>query len=109
MKSTRLRGTAETYTTVLNRFIRFRRHEEVSLEELDSNLLTAYETHRKASGCCPNTISFYIRNLRAIYNRAVDCEPIPEHFPIKHIYTGVDKAASRSFHLFEARLQANKK
>lgn len=91
--------TAETYTTVLNRFIRFRKHEEVSLEELDSNLMTAYETHLKASGCCPNTTSFYMRNLRAMYNRAVDCELIPQHFPFKHVYTGVDKTVKRALPL----------
>lgn len=91
--------TAETYTTVLNRFIRFRRHEEVSLEEMDSHLMTAYETHLQASGCCPNTTSFYMRNLRAIYNRAVDCELIPQHFPFRHVYTGVDKTVKRALPL----------
>ena len=88
--------TAETYTTVLRRFAGFRMEEEILLEEMDSSLMVAFETHLKIAGCCPNTTSFYMRNLRAIYNRAVDLELTSQHFPFKHVYTGVDKTVKRA-------------
>ena len=43
-----------------------------------------------------NTISFYMRNLRAIYNRAVERELTVQRYPFKHVYTGVDKTVKRA-------------
>ena len=34
-----------------------------------------------------NTVSFYMRILRATYNRAVDKGVIRQRFPFKHVYT----------------------
>lgn len=63
---------AEHYTAALNSFIRFRGDVEVTFEEFDSNLLQGYECFLKKDGLIPNSISYYMRNLRAIYNKAVD-------------------------------------
>ena len=64
--------TSERYTTVLNSFGRFRRDVEVPWDEVDSDLMIEYETYLKSRGVCPNTSSYYMRGLRAIYNRAVE-------------------------------------
>ncbi len=61
--------------------------------------MQAYEVYLKASGVSPNSSSFYMRNLRAIYNRAVDSEITRQRFPFKHVYTGVDKTAKRAIPL----------
>ena len=67
--------TAETYKTALNSFIRFRCvKDDVPLKDLDSSLIMEYESYLKSRGICPNSSSFYMRNLRAMYNRAVDKE-----------------------------------
>ena len=63
------RRTAETYTTVLNSFLRFRGERDLLFGEVDSNLMVEYETFLKGCDVCPNSSSFYMRNLRAIYNR----------------------------------------
>lgn len=42
------------------------------LDMVDSDLVLAYETYLKANGVSPNSSSFYMRNLRAVYNRAVE-------------------------------------
>ena len=88
--------TADTYTTVLNSFKRFRNKLDVLLEDVVSNLMIEYESWLKENGICKNTISFYMRNLRAIYNQAVEKELVTQRFPFKHVYTGIDKKVKRA-------------
>ena len=89
--------TAETYTTSLNSFIRFRSiHGDVPLDEMDANLMMEYESYLKSNGICPNSSSFYMRNLRAMYNRAVEQELTMQRNPFKHVYTGIDKTVKRA-------------
>ncbi len=89
--------TAESYTSAVNSFERFRGMSgDVSLEEMESELMVGYETYLKASGVCPNSSSFYMRNLRAIYNRAVEKELTPPRNPFRHVYTGIDKTVKRA-------------
>jgi len=42
------------------------------------------------------TISFYMRNLRAVYNRAVEKGLTLQNNPFRHVYTGVDKTVKRA-------------
>ena len=93
------RRTAETYTTALSSFMRFRGECDLLFEEVDSNLMVEYETYLKSVGICPNSSSFYMRNLRAIYNRAVERELTAQHNPVRHVYTGVDKTVKRAVSL----------
>lgn len=89
-------STADTYTTSVNSFARFREERDIPLDDVDSDLMTAYETYLKSIGICPNSISFYMRNLRAIYNRAVDKGLTGQRYPFKHVYTGIDKTVKRA-------------
>lgn len=88
--------TAERYATVINSFRRFLGESDVLLEEVDSNLMVRYETFLKARGICPNSSSYYMRGLRAIYNRAVEKELTAQRNPFKHVYTGIDKTVKRA-------------
>lgn len=91
--------TAERYTTVINSFRRFRGENDIPLGEVDSNLMVRYENFLKASGVCPNTTSYYMRGLRAIYNRAVEKGLTMQRYPFKHVYTGIDKTVKRAVSL----------
>ena len=91
--------TAERYTTVINSFRRFRSENDIPLEEVDSDLIVRYENFLKATGVCPNTTSYYMRGLRAIYNRAVEKELTMQRSPFKHVYTGIDKTVKRAVSL----------
>ncbi len=88
--------TAETYATTLNSFTRFRQEKDIPLEAVDSNLMVKYEIYLKETGVCPNTSSYYMRSLRAMYNRAVEKELTPQRNPFKHVYTGIDKTVKRA-------------
>ncbi len=88
--------TAERYTTVVNSFRRFRNGNDIPVEELDSDLMVRYENYLKTTGVCPNTTSYYMRGLRAIYNRAVEKELTIQRSPFRHVYTGIDKTVKRA-------------
>ena len=88
--------TSETYAATLCSFRRFRKNHDIALDDLDSDMIMAYEVYLKNNGISPNTSSFYMRNLRAIYNRAVEKDLTPQRFPFKHVYTGVDKTIKRA-------------
>lgn len=91
--------TAENYTTALNSFKRFRNGNDILLNEIDSDLMTEYEASLKAHGVAMNTVSFYNRILRAVYNRAVEKEITVQRYPFKHVYTGIDKTVKRAVSL----------
>ena len=88
--------TSETYATTLNSFRKFRENTDVPLEKVDSDLMLSYEAWLKTNGVSPNSSSFYMRNLRAVYNRAVDKDLTQQRFPFKHVYTGVEKTVKRA-------------
>lgn len=91
--------TSETYTSTLNSFTRFRLNKDIMLSEIDSDLIQEYEAYLGVEQVCPNTISFYMRILRAVYNRAVDKNIIKQSNPFKHVYTGIDKTIKRAISL----------
>lgn len=91
--------TSETYTSALNSFRKFRNNEDIALDDIDSDVMIAYEAYLKACGVSPNSSSFYIRNLRAVYNRAVEKGLTSQRFPFKHVYTGIEKTTKRAVSL----------
>lgn len=88
--------TAETYTSTLHSFMRFRNGDDIMLEEISSDLMMEYEAFLKFHGVTMNTISFYNRILRAVYNRAVEKGLTAQCYPFKHVYTGIDKTVKRA-------------
>lgn len=100
--------TSETYASAMNSFRRFLQSRtpdgnsgkitetDISLDEMDSDTIAAYELYLKNSGVSPNSSSFYMRNLRAVYNRAVEENLTAQRFPFKRAYTGVEKTAKRA-------------
>ena len=106
--------TAGTYQCALNSFERYLNNRgDVPLDEMDSNQMIAYESWLKGNGICPNSCSYYMRNLRAIYNRAVNEGLVVQRNPFKHVYTGIDKTKKRAVSLSVIRrirdLDLNKK
>ena len=88
--------TSETYTATLKSFMVFREEQDVPLDGITSDLMLLYEAYLKARGVRMNTISFYMRILRAVYNRAVEKGLAEQQNPFRHVYTGVDKTVKRA-------------
>lgn len=91
--------TAETYRTTLNSFMRFRKGNDLLLVDISSDLMMDYQTYLKCENITLNTISFYMRILRAVYNRAVENMLIEQNFPFKKVYTGVEKTSKRALRI----------
>lgn len=91
--------TAETYSAALASFKRFRNNEDIMLHTIDTNIMEEYQAYLTLKGLTPNTISFYMRILRATYNRAVECNLVEQAFPFRRVYTGVAKTAKRALPL----------
>ena len=88
--------TCETYRTTLNSFMRFRNGSEVLVRDLTPELLQTYEAYLKANNVTMNTVSFYMRILRAAYNRAVEQGVVQQNHPFARVYTGVGQTEKRS-------------
>lgn len=91
--------TSETYYATLRSFMQFRESKDILLDEIDSDLMQMYEAWLHGKGITKNSSSFYIRILRAVYNRAVEKELTNNRNPFKHVYTGVDKTVKRAIPL----------
>lgn len=91
--------TSETYSSALASFMKFRGGQDILLCEIDSDTMQLYEAWLKSNGACPNTVSFYMRILRAVYNRAVEKELTEQRHPFKHVYTGIGKTVKRAVSL----------
>lgn len=91
--------TSETYASALQSFMRFRRGRDIAIEDIDAELIERYEAYLRDIGVCANSSSFYMRILRAAYNRAVDRGLAKQRLPFKHVYTGVAKTVKRALPL----------
>lgn len=91
--------TSETYRSTLNSFKRFRNNEDIMLDCITSGTMEDYEAWNKSRGVIPNSTSFYMRILRAVYNRAVENDIIENRKPFRRVYTGIDKTIKRALPL----------
>lgn len=88
--------TAENYTAALNSFMQFRESEDLLFDEITTDLMMRYEAYLIDRGVVKNTSSFYMRILRAVYNRAVDQGLSEQRNPFRHVYTGIDRTVKRA-------------
>mgnify|MGYP000420601345 CR=1 FL=1 len=76
-----------------------RENKDVLLEDVGSDLMLMYEAYLRNKGLTKNSTSFYMRILRAVYNRAVEKDLTTNRNPFKHVYTGIDKTIKRAISL----------
>lgn len=88
--------TAETYRCTLNSFMRFRDGRDLLMSGITQEVVKNYECHLRKRGLRMNTVSFYMRILRAVYNRAVTDGKVTDRHPFAHVYTGVGRTKKRA-------------
>ena len=82
-------GTAHVYHSSLNAIIVFQGNKRLSFQGITPEWLKRFETSLRARGCSWNTVSTYLRTMRAVYNRAIDRRKaayVPHLF--RSVYTG---------------------
>ena len=82
-------GTAHVYRSSMNAIIAFNGSRNLPFKKVNQEFLKSFETYLREKDCSWNTVSTYMRTLRAVYNRAVDrrmASYIPHHF--RYVYTG---------------------
>lgn len=98
-------GTASHYETLNNRINDFVKDRYVTIHDIDADFVQDFEAYLFSRGLRRNSTSFYLRILRAIYNKAVDMgkiEPFPVN-PFKHVYVGIDNTVKRAIDVEDIR------
>ncbi len=95
--------TAEAYRSAMRSFMCFRDGRDLPLKDIDSDLIRLYEAYLRSRALTRNSSSFYMRILRAVYNRAVADGVVAQRLPFRHVYTGVDKTVKRAIPLDAVR------
>lgn len=69
--------TSRAYHTVTRRLKKFLRGKDIAPEGITATLMRRFVAYLKAEGLKPNSICFYVCNLRSIYKKAVALGLIP--------------------------------
>ena len=82
-------GTAHIYKNSLSNLIAFYRTDRIPFKKITPELLKGFEFYLRQKQLSWNTVSTYLRTIRATYNRAVDRHLAP-YIPrlFKQVYTG---------------------
>jgi integrase len=92
-------GTACAYRSTLNCLLRYLgKNECLSFEDITVRWLNGFVSHLHGSGLKLNTVNFYLRIMRAVYNRAWKEEVPGAHFisPFRKIRIGSVRTAKRA-------------
>ena len=89
-------GTANNYEKTMISLESFVRNKKLTFTNFNEQLIADYNTYLISKGLMRNSISFYMRNLRAIYNKAVKQKIVKKKELFSEVYTGIDKTRKRA-------------
>jgi site-specific recombinase XerD len=96
-------GTTKTYTDALRRFREFREGEDLDFESMTADLMERYEAWLIDRGLKRNSIAYYLRTLRTLYNRAVEAGLTDDHDIFRHVHTSYGKTTKRAVSISDIR------
>lgn len=89
-------STAKNYRTAIRSLRRFLQREELMVRDFTPELMADYAQWLRQQGISMNTVSCYLRSLRAIYNKVVKLYDLEDRKPFKDLFTGHAKTVKRS-------------
>ena len=98
---------ADRYYRAFEKLRKFTQGKDITFDELTRDRMEMWETWMKQEGNCMNTISYYNRILRTLYNKAVDDEIIEDTKPFKKCYTGNEKTVKRAIPIAKVKQLAH--
>ena len=94
--------TAEIYASAMRSFQKFTGND-ITFSDLTPKLIKGYELHLSESDLTQNTIGFYMRALRAVFNKAVKQGLTEDNRLFDNVFTGIDTTVKRSIKITEIK------
>jgi len=91
-------STARNYLRTKNSIALYCNNKDLPLSAVDESFVDGYNLFLQQRGLVRNSISFYMRILRAVYNKAQRQHVIEQNRtnPFINVYTGVDRTRKRA-------------
>lgn len=89
-------GTAMNYRRAMNTLASFLGGRRLCFPEVTSRFIERYGEYLMQRGMVRNSLSFHMRILRALYNKAVRCGYAEQSYPFRDVYTGIDRTRKRA-------------
>lgn len=89
-------STASNYRTAVRSFIKFNKGEDIPLVDINSTLMDSYGEWLLQNNVSKDTLSCYMRSLRALYNKAVKKGYVQQCNPFSNVFTGISRTRKRA-------------
>lgn len=107
-KSLKKDGMAAAYKSTRSSLARFLNNSDIRLSVIDLHFIRQYEDFLYSSGVTTNTVGYYLRNLRTLYNQAmVDGFHPYKEYPFVKVQTRPAKTVKRALTRENIRSLAN--
>lgn len=89
-------GTAVNYRKALECLAGFPGSGDLRFSEITASWVDLYHDYLLRRGLAKNSVSFHMRILRAVYNKAVRREYVVQTFPFRNVFTGIGRTRKRA-------------
>lgn len=96
-------GTKNNYTNAVNRFIEFRNQKDLTFSQMTADMMEMYQAWLWNRGVGQNTVSFYLRTLRTLHNKAVEAGQATSNDIFAHVQTANVRTAKRAISVKDIR------
>lgn len=96
MRNANRLGTALNYEKTMKNFAEFLGEVNLPFSAMTEQLIADYNAFLIQRGMVRNSISFYMRIMRAVYNKAVRQKLVEQSHPFTEVYTGIDCTRKRA-------------
>ena len=96
-------GTKNNYINAANRFMEFRNQEDLTFSQMTKEMMEMYQAWLWNRGVGQNTVAFYLRTLRTLYNKAVEAGQAPPNDIFAHVQTSNVRTAKRAINVKDIR------
>ena len=96
MRNVNRLGTAQNYEKTMKNFAEFLGGVNLPFPAMTEQLIADYNAFLVQRGMVRNSISFYMRIMRAVYNKAVRQKLVEQSHPFTEVYTGIDRTRKRA-------------
>ena len=103
-------GMAAAYKSTCSSLAKFINRSDIRMSEIDFGFVSRYEDFLYTNGATANTVSYYLRNLRSLYNQAVVDGYRPHgEYPFTKVQTRPAKTVKRALSRKDMRILADLK